>query len=146
MDQRRPWRKSRSPLFTSDARTSAEILKMELSIISTCDDCGACCREMAFPPGFEMMFLAPASSVARQEMMEAPDVRRFQTLPPSAVDELRVRFQAIEAGRVSRYSPCVWFDPIARQCRHYEHRPEICRNFEVGSPACGRWRTKYNVA
>lgn len=32
--------------------------------------------------------------------------------------------------------PCVWFDPAARRCLHYEQRPEACRNFEVGSELC----------
>ncbi|MEK6258908.1 MAG: hypothetical protein AABP62_09865 [Planctomycetota bacterium] len=25
---------------------------------------------------------------------------------------------------------CLWYDPVSRQCRHYEHRPQI---------GIGRW-------
>ena len=37
--------------------------------------------------------------------------------------------------------PCVWFDEVTRQCRHYDLRPEACRVFEINSDACrmSRW-------
>ena len=39
--------------------------------------------------------------------------------------------------------PCIWFDLQTRQCRHYEHRPRICRDFERGTPECHGWRDVY---
>jgi hypothetical protein len=29
---------------------------------------------------------------------------------------------------------------LTRRCRHYEHRPPVCREFRVGSAACHRHR------
>lgn len=32
--------------------------------------------------------------------------------------------------------PCGFFDLATRKCRHYEHRPDICIDFEMGSDDC----------
>ena len=37
---------------------------------------------------------------------------------------------------------CIWFDPDTKGCSHYEHRPMICREFEVGGEDCLRIRGK----
>ena len=39
--------------------------------------------------------------------------------------------------------PCFWLDMETRRCKHHEHRPRICRDFETGSPQCLEWRTYY---
>ena len=39
--------------------------------------------------------------------------------------------------------PCVWFDHDTRQCKHHEHRPRVCRDFQVGSKDCLAWRDHY---
>ena len=39
--------------------------------------------------------------------------------------------------------PCIWLDMKTRQCRHHEYRPQICRDFEVGSADCHAWRRHY---
>lgn len=33
-------------------------------------------------------------------------------------------------------SPCCWLDLDTRECRHYEHRPELCKKFERGGKDC----------
>jgi Fe-S-cluster containining protein len=38
--------------------------------------------------------------------------------------------------------PCVWYDAESKQCRHYEHRPDICRTFPVGGEGCLFWRER----
>src|SRR5206468_9386250 len=35
--------------------------------------------------------------------------------------------------RGGNYEPCLWLDPVTRRCRYYEHQPDVCRDFEVGS-------------
>jgi Fe-S-cluster containining protein len=35
--------------------------------------------------------------------------------------------------------PCIWLKSDGT-CRHYEHRPQVCRDFEVGCKACLRFR------
>jgi len=40
--------------------------------------------------------------------------------------------------------PCLWLDPVTRKCRHYEHRPSICRDaLERGDEGCRLWRDQY---
>lgn len=34
------------------------------------------------------------------------------------------------------YTPCLWLDPFTRKCKHHEHRPQVCRDFEVGNVHC----------
>ncbi len=36
---------------------------------------------------------------------------------------------------------CVWLNPTTGLCRHYELRPQACRDFEIGSDLCrlSRW-------
>ena len=40
---------------------------------------------------------------------------------------------------------CVWFDQEKRICKHHEHRPNVCRDFQVGSKDCLDWRKHYGV-
>lgn len=39
--------------------------------------------------------------------------------------------------------PCVWLDPKTMRCRWYDHRPQVCRNLEIGSEGCIVWRAEY---
>ena len=36
--------------------------------------------------------------------------------------------------------PCFWFDQVSRRCRHHQHRPRVCREFQVGGRDCLAWR------
>ena len=35
--------------------------------------------------------------------------------------------------------PCIWLEADGT-CRHYEHRPRVCRDFERGGEDCRRMR------
>lgn len=37
-------------------------------------------------------------------------------------------------------NPCIWLDLITGGCRHYELRPAVCREFEVGCKSCRAMR------
>lgn len=41
--------------------------------------------------------------------------------------------------------PCIWLDRQSRQCRHYDYRPQMCRDFEIGSPHCVRMRESHGI-
>jgi Fe-S-cluster containining protein len=50
-----------------------------------------------------------------------------------------------EAGMVQRDKdgwpdgvPCFWL--IGGKCKHYEHRPSVCREFEMGGESCLAWQ------
>lgn len=94
---------------------------MPLAIIQSCDGCGACCMHMAVPPFF------------------GNDDAREQALPPRLKAELaaiwetrRVQFAATGSDHV----PCAWFDLVTRKCRHWEHRPDACRDYTIGNRSC----------
>lgn len=43
-------------------------------------------------------------------------------------------------------SPCIWLDLETKKCMHYEHRPQMCRDFEAGNPHCLRFREVFEIA
>ncbi len=86
----------------------------ELPIV--CDGCGACCLEIGTPPflGFEIYNL--------------PEPLRNEVLTNNTID------------REESKLPCYWFDIKTRKCKHYEYRPQLCRDFEVGCISCLKYR------
>lgn len=47
----------------------------------------------------------------------------------------------LESGQVRLGQLCFWYDANTKQCRHYGHRPELCRNFIVGGSKCVSYRS-----
>lgn len=41
--------------------------------------------------------------------------------------------------------PCIWLDLDTLLCKHYEYRPQMCRDFELGNPHCHRLRESYGI-
>jgi uncharacterized protein len=41
--------------------------------------------------------------------------------------------------------PCLWLDEDTRECLHYDHRPQVCRDFERGGAACVDLRLHYDI-
>ncbi len=70
------------------------------------------------------------------------------TLPALLLAELEgLRLKFLAEGFPPDGSPCVWYDAKTRRCRHYEHRPELCRDeVQPGDEACLRWRRLKGVA
>ena len=60
--------------------------------------------------------------------------------------ELQDHHAAVHAGRVVDRAlaglPCLWYDAATRRCRHHEHRPTTCRDFEINSSFCQFARRK----
>jgi Fe-S-cluster containining protein len=42
-------------------------------------------------------------------------------------------------------TPCIWYDPDSRRCRHYDYRPRACRQFELGGPDCHDARRRAGI-
>src|SRR5688572_15193336 len=93
-----------------------------LPLVESCDGCGACCMQQGHPPHTD-----DERELLPQELL-TPIVDYVSTLTESDV------------GR-----PCQWLDLETRACLHYEHRPQICRDFERGSAMCGLLRWRYRV-
>ena len=89
----------------------------------TCDDCGACCATMCSP-------LFPPEHIDGTELGRLPlNVRKeFE-------DGIKARAETGWPDDV----PCFWLTSDLK-CKHYDHRPEICRELEVGSERCLSWR------
>lgn len=129
-----------------------------------CAGCGVCCFHMGYPA-----FVIPQPPLTDEQIDADPHWRQRVARQP----ELRARLHAGWAGesyweslpddlrqqwlmhvrqyRLPDYTdqvesfdgPCIWLDLETRQCRHHEHRPQICRSFEVGSADCRAWRRHY---
>lgn len=94
-----------------------------LPIISCTDPpCGACCMHMRSPP-FNL-----------QEMDEK-----------GVPQQLRNQIREHVFGPAPDESPCLWLDLETRQCRHYDLRPDVCRDFERGSESCLMFRDEWNI-
>jgi Fe-S-cluster containining protein len=52
---------------------------------------------------------------------------------PTELDVLPAAILKV-AGEVEGCGPCSWL--VAGKCGHYEHRPEVCRQFELGGEEC----------
>jgi len=89
--------------------------------VVTCDGCGVCCNEMGTPP------------FVRHEIYD---------LPPHLRDEVLQR-EIKEPDREGSMQPCYWLEN--GRCKHYEHRPATCRDFEVGCEACLSYRKYHGI-
>lgn len=70
-----------------------------------------------------------------------------QGTPPMLMDEYARLPAALQWDRDTHHDrygdalPCLWFDTEAKRCRHYEHRPEACREaVKPGDEDCGLFR------
>ncbi|MGB0740447.1 MAG: YkgJ family cysteine cluster protein [Planctomycetaceae bacterium] len=85
-----------------------------LPVIEDCDGCSACCNRTPIPP------FQPGEEAA----LNVPD----ELLTP-----IRER---IASDQHFDLLPCVWLLKDQGLCRHYEFRPQACRDFEPGSMLC----------
>ena len=120
--------------------------------VLNCDGCGACCTHIGTPPGYACFF--PPRRMPIHPMWKGgnPDWVLFQSIPPELIQELRTYYDAVQLGlledRTSLHCsdvPCLWYDERTRRCAHYEHRPSVCRSFEVGSEACLGHRARLGI-
>jgi uncharacterized protein len=95
---------------------------MKLPIITEqeCEGCGACCRRVGYPP------------FMRNPGPGLPAEQAWIELPKRLKDE--VQRHVNDDGE-----PCIWLGADGR-CLHYDHRPQICRDFERGGDVCRRIR------
>jgi len=90
--------------------------------VTNCDGCGVCCTEVSVPP-----FLDDIDFVPRELLPEV------------------LAAQASEAERVAQRLPCIWWDQSTRKCIHHEHRPNVCREFEIGGECCLETRQRFGI-
>ena len=85
-------------------------------MIDFCNKCGVCCNHLEIPPFY------------------GPDDPSFIRLPQRLKDEIdEYIYSPLYKGEDI---PCIWLDRSSGKCKNYEHRPNICKNFLVGSESC----------
>lgn len=101
---------------------------MPLPIIADCSDCGACCTAQA---------ALPVHLIVEWYRMDP-----CSPLPAELAAELRAAVERFGLeGWPADGTPCIWYDAAARRCRHYDHRPTLCREVVApGDESCRRWR------
>ena len=88
--------------------------------ILSCDDCALCCHTQHFPPFMSTELAA---------------------LPPYLAAEVETLEEAASKGHTG---PCPWLNASGR-CRHYDLRPEVCRQFEMGGEDCREIRAAHKL-
>jgi Fe-S-cluster containining protein len=115
----------------------------ELPVVDSCDNCGACCLEQESPPGYVLLLNSPG--IRENPGKFGDDVERLESIPNEAAAELRDYLAALLAGEQRSDPACIWLNKATMRCRYHEHRPSICRDFEIGSAECIEWRRDYRI-
>ena len=99
----------------------------ELPILApeSCDGCGLCCEGIG----------SPVLLYQTRPELQGPHPFRPAGLPQDLIDEIDRHFAGVPRGHEPQ-ERCLWFDPKSRRCRHYEWRPQICHEYELGGPQC----------
>lgn len=91
-----------------------------------CSGCSSCCQFCGEPPFTSW--------------------EEINNLPQAIRDELISYYDNIENNNIntrgSQNLPCMWLDQVSGLCTNYGNRPNLCRNFIIGSPECLYFRTR----
>lgn len=60
----------------------------------------------------------------------------IEPCPPKRGPNSTPHNRRVLAGDYDPDGDCIWLDPNTRRCRWYEHRPQICRDYEMGGASC----------
>lgn len=131
--------------------------------IVSCEGCGVCCFHMGYPA-----FVTPREPMTAAEIDAHPEFSRVQKgsrrhadllsgnpgeswwhkLPEELKQPLLKHMQEYvkpDYGDTLETldGPCIWLDMETRKCKHHQHRPNVCRDFETGCGDCLNWRKEY---
>lgn len=103
----------------------AETISLPVLEPESCDGCGLCCEGIGSPVLLYQSYRGAG----------LPYPMRPAGLPAELIAEIDDHFLGLSRGQEPQ-ERCLWFDPLRRVCRHYEWRPPICRDYELGGHAC----------
>lgn len=89
-----------------------------------CKMCGACCMHTATP-------------------LYLPE--EFDKLPTD-IKQVISWFRQNDPDRGSYSTPCYFYSMVTRKCLIHENKPQVCGEFQAGSPDCLILREKYLIA
>ena len=84
-----------------------------------CSQCGTCCSFISIPPFRE------------------DELDRL----PAEIQQVVQWYTKNNRSRPQAPTPCYFFDMTKRTCLIHEHKPQMCREFEAGGPACRKQRS-----
>lgn len=93
-----------------------------------CSGCGVCCMHMSLPP-YNAAEEADLPKEVAFDLGHCRDAKRMQENAHGILDQ-----------------SCAFFDWTTRRCIHYDHRPQVCKDFEVGSYDCREIRLKAGLS
>ena len=108
-----------------EAETRSKPVQLEVLEPLSCDGCGLCCERIG----------APVLLYQSRPDIVGPHPLRPPGLPDELIAEIDAHFLGLTRGQEPQ-AQCLWFDPAARRCKHYEWRPQVCRDYELGGRAC----------
>ena len=99
--------------------------------VTNCDGCGACCMGQNLVPYSDI-------SLARLACKRPP-----RAIPLVLLEDL----EAIMCGPLfgDDNCPCIWLNRASGKCNHHQHRPNVCRDFEIGGEACLEIRRRAGI-
>lgn len=95
-------------------------------MVTNCDNCGVCCMRQNLLPY--------TAHKAEGTFHKLPSYHR------EYLTVIAIRPLVGDDG-----CPCIWLSRLTGRCDEYEHRPQKCRDFGVGSEACETRREEYKV-
>ena len=101
--------------------TDLPIVKNSAETSPNCDGCGACCMAIGHP-----------------QFYRHSNDPIWESLPDNLKRQINEHIDNLT--EVDMGEPCIWLDMETRQCKNYEYRPQMCRDFELGNPHCLRMR------
>lgn len=104
---------------------TAAAIQFQILQPESCEGCGLCCEGIGSP------VLLYASG---QQTVE-PHPFRPPGLPRELIDKIDAHFLGLARGQEPQ-ERCLWFNPETHRCNHYEWRPQVCRDYELGGRAC----------
>lgn len=87
--------------------------------LGQCRQCGACCAFISIPP-------------FREDELDQL---------PADIQQVVDWYTQNDRIRPKSPVPCYFFDMTHRVCLIHEHKPQMCRDFEPGGPACRKERS-----
>lgn len=118
--------------------------------ILDCHGCGVCCLHMGYPAfnltRDQLIAASRGQEIDSRELGPAAikDLERWVEMPPIRQQEILSAMQDYQSPSEGELdSACIWLDPTSRLCRHHLHRPQVCRDFEIGCKQCHGWRNHY---
>jgi len=109
-------------------------MSIDLHIIhpESCDHCGLCCEGIGSPV---LLYTSRGDD-------SAPHPFRPDGMPQELIDEIDGCFSGLSRGQESQ-ERCLWFDTDLRRCKHYDWRPQVCRDYQLGGDGCLLAREAY---